>query len=69
MTDAHQHQHQTPGSPLEPAIDAASGKLEWHCSICGISVSPGEEFCQVCAIEASGGEVPDDLEDADADTK
>ncbi len=52
------HVHQTPASPLEPAVDAASGELEPHCSRCGAGVSAGEEFCQICAIEASGGELP-----------
>jgi hypothetical protein len=52
------HVHQTPASPLEPAVDADSGRLERHCSRCGADVPAGEEFCQICAIEASGGELP-----------
>jgi hypothetical protein len=58
----HDHDHQTPGSPLEPAVDAQTGKLEPHCSRCGIDISGGDEFCQVCALEASGGELPPDME-------
>ena len=54
----HDHHHQTPASPLEPAVDALTGKLESHCSRCGIDVGAGEDFCQVCAIEASGGDLP-----------
>ncbi|HET6496925.1 MAG TPA: hypothetical protein VFH61_16345 [Thermoleophilia bacterium] len=63
MNDQHahehqQHRHQTPDSALEPAVDALTGKLESHCSRCGIDVGAGEDFCQVCAIEASGGDLP-----------
>lgn len=54
----HGHEHQTPHSPLEPAVDAETGKLELSCSRCGADVAPGEEFCQICALEMSGGEVP-----------
>ncbi len=54
MTDAHDHQ--TPGSTEEPGVDAATGKLERHCSQCGAVIEGSDEFCQVCAIEASGGE-------------
>lgn len=56
------HEHQTPGSPLEPAVDARTGKLEPHCSSCGASLLPGEDFCRVCALEADGGESPLDDE-------
>ena len=52
----HEHDHQTPGSTEEPGVDAGSGKLEQHCSQCGSLISGGDEFCQVCAIEYSGGE-------------
>ncbi len=54
----HDHDHQTPASPLEPAVDAATGRLERHCSSCGIDISTGDELCQICAVEASGGELP-----------
>jgi predicted amidophosphoribosyltransferase len=56
--DDHDHDHQTPGSPLEPAVDARSGQLERHCSQCGALIEGSHEFCQVCALEASGGELP-----------
>jgi hypothetical protein len=56
----HEHDHQTPGSTEEPGVDAGSGKLEHHCSQCGSLIEGSDEFCQVCAIESSGGEVPDD---------
>lgn len=52
------HHHQTPGSIVEPGVDAGSGRLEQHCSQCGVDISGSDEFCQVCAIEVSGGEVP-----------
>jgi len=52
-----QHDHQTPGSPLEPAVDAGSGRLERHCLLCGALIEGSHEFCQVCAIEVSGGGV------------
>lgn len=54
---AEHHDHQTPGSPLEPAVDAGSGRLERHCALCGALIEGSDEFCQVCAIEASGGDV------------
>lgn len=54
------HHHQTPGSTEEPGVDAGSGKLERHCSQCGALLGSSEEFCQVCAIEHSGGEAPDE---------
>jgi hypothetical protein len=57
------HHHQTPHSPLEPAVDAETGRLEINCSRCGAGVSPGEEFCQICALEMSGGELPADDEE------
>ena len=60
MHDSHDHDHQTPGSTVEPGVDAASGKLEAHCSQCGSLIEGSHEFCQACAIESSGGEVPDD---------
>ena len=53
-----EHDHQTPGSSLEPGVDAGSGQLEWHCSQCGALIEGSHEFCQVCALEASGGELP-----------
>ena len=56
----HEHDHQTPGSTEEPGVDAGSGHLEQHCSQCGALIGGSDEFCQVCAIESSGGEVPDD---------
>jgi RNA polymerase subunit RPABC4/transcription elongation factor Spt4 len=56
--DDHEHDHQTPGSDLEPAVDARSGQLERHCSQCGALIEGSHEFCQVCALEASGGELP-----------
>jgi ATP-dependent Lon protease len=56
----HEHDHQTPGSVEEPGVDAGSGRLEQHCSQCGSQIESSDEFCQVCAIEFSGGEVPDD---------
>ncbi|MFA4964537.1 MAG: hypothetical protein WC709_02735 [Thermoleophilia bacterium] len=62
MTDAHDHQ--TPGSSLEPGVDAGSGRLEHHCSQCGVDIEGTADFCQVCAIEVSGGEVSE--EDAGA---
>jgi hypothetical protein len=29
---SEEHNHQTPGSDLEPAVDARGGQLEQHCS-------------------------------------
>jgi ATP-dependent Lon protease len=55
----HEHDHQTPGSTEEPGVDAGSGQLEQHCSQCGGLIEGSGEFCRVCAIEYSGGEVPD----------
>jgi hypothetical protein len=55
---SEEHDHQTQGSSLEPAVDAGGGKLEAHCSQCGVGIEGSDEFCQVCAIEASGDEVP-----------
>jgi ATP-dependent Lon protease len=63
----HEHDHQTPGSTEEPGVDAGSGKLEEHCSQCGSLIESSNEFCQVCAIEYSGGEAPE--EDKAADEK
>ena len=53
-----QHDHQTHGSELEPAVDAGGGRLEQHCSQCGVGIEGSGEFCCVCAIETSGGEAP-----------
>ena len=39
-----------------PAVDAASGQLEKHCSECGALIGGSDEFCQACALEVSGGE-------------
>jgi hypothetical protein len=58
MHDTHDHDHQTPGSTEEPGVDAGSGKLERHCSQCGALIEGSHEFCQTCALEASGGEDP-----------
>ncbi|NLE21320.1 MAG: endopeptidase La [Actinobacteria bacterium] len=58
----HEHDHQTPGSTEEPGVDAGSGTLEKHCSQCGGLIEGSDEFCQVCAIEYSGGEVPENKE-------
>ena len=59
-----EHDHQTPGTSEEPGVDAGTGQLESHCSQCGVDIEGSAEFCQVCAIEASGGEVPPELEKA-----
>jgi len=56
----HDHDHQTPGSTEEPGVDAGSGKLEKHCSQCGALLASSDHFCQVCAIEYSGGEAPEE---------
>jgi hypothetical protein len=56
--DEHHHDHQTPHSPLEPAIDAETGRLEEHCSRCGADISSADELCHICAIEMAGGELP-----------
>jgi hypothetical protein len=56
------HDHQTPGTSLEPGVDAGSGTLERHCSQCGAVIEGSHEFCQVCALEASGGELPPDAD-------
>ena len=53
-----EHDHQTPGSSLEPAVDAGAGRLEHHCSQCGVGIEGSDEFCRVCAVEASGGHEP-----------
>jgi hypothetical protein len=60
---SHDHDHQIPDSSLEPGVDAGTGKLELHCSQCGALVEGSHEFCQVCALEASGGELPPEGED------
>lgn len=63
MTEEHQHHHdhdhQTPGSTEEPGVDAGTGRLEFHCSQCGALVEGSDHLCQVCALEASGGELPE----------
>ena len=56
----HDHDHQTPGSTEEPGVDAGSGVLEKHCSQCGTTLEGSDEFCQVCAVEYSGGEVSEE---------
>jgi predicted amidophosphoribosyltransferase len=63
MHESHEHDHQTPGSTEEPAVDAGSGKLEHHCSQCGSAIEGSDEFCQVCAVEASGGHAPEESEE------
>jgi hypothetical protein len=63
----HEHDHQTPGSTEEPGVDAGSGQLEHHCSQCGSLIEGSDDFCQVCAIEYSGGEVPDDEKASEKD--
>ena len=52
----HEHVHQTPGSKEEPGVDARTGKLEAHCSQCGTLIEGSDEFCQICALEVSGGD-------------
>ena len=59
-----EHNHQTPGSTAEPGVDAGSGQLEHHCSQCGADLESSDEFCQVCAVEASGGDAPPELDEA-----
>lgn len=59
----HEHDHQTPGSTDEPAVDAGSGRLERHCSQCGSAIEGSGEFCRVCAVEASGGVDPEESEE------
>ncbi len=55
----------TPVAPHEhaasesPTVDAASGQLEKHCSACGALIEGSDEYCQACAVEVSGGEMPD----------
>jgi hypothetical protein len=61
---SEEHNHQTPGSDLEPAVDTGGGRLEQHCSQCGVGIEGSHEFCEVCAIEASGGDVPPAADDA-----
>jgi len=41
-----------------PTVDAASGRLEKHCSACGALIEGSDEFCQACALEVSGGQPP-----------
>ncbi len=38
-----------------PGVDAASGQVLKHCSQCGTVIDGSDEFCQVCALEVSGG--------------
>lgn len=52
------HDHQAPGSSLEPGVDTRSGQLERHCSQCGALIEGSDEFCGVCALEMSGGGPP-----------
>ncbi len=54
------HSHQTSGSARELGVDAATGRLETTCSACGATIEVSDELCQVCAIEASGGETASD---------
>lgn len=56
MTE-HQHDHQPTGSDGEPRVDEGSGRLERHCSQCGSLISAMDEYCGMCALEASGGEL------------
>lgn len=49
------HEHAASGTPR---VDAASGQLEKHCSACGALIEGSDEFCQTCAVEVSGGEMP-----------
>lgn len=60
----HEHDHQTPGSSSEPGVDAGSGRLEVHCSQCGSVIEGSDEFCQICALESSGGELPPEADEA-----
>jgi hypothetical protein len=39
-----------------PTVAADSGQLEKHCSACGAVIEGSDAFCQVCALEVSGGE-------------
>ena len=55
-SDPHEHVHQAPGSGDEPGVDTRTGKLEQHCSQCGTMIEGSDEFCQVCALEVSGGD-------------
>lgn len=64
MDHEHEHDHQTPGSTLEPGVDARNGQLEQHCSQCGSLIEGSHEFCQVCALESSGGEPPSENDTA-----
>lgn len=52
------------GSHYDLGVDEDTGRLEHHCSRCGADMPASGEFCQVCAIETGGGEVPSD-DDAD----
>lgn len=50
------HGHETPDAGRKPAVNVGSGKLEHHCSQCGAVIEGSDEYCQLCAIETSGGE-------------
>ncbi len=52
------------GPAKSPAWTPGTGQLESHCSQCGVDIEGSAEFCQVCAIEASGGDVPPELDQA-----
>lgn len=60
---SEEHDHQTPGSEFEPAVDAGGGRLERHCSQCGVAIEGSDEFCGVCAVETSGGHAPPAADD------
>ncbi len=48
-----------PGTHDVACDDDHAAHLE-HCAHCGASLSANSEFCQVCAVAVSGGEVGDD---------
>lgn len=49
-------QFEPPATSEPPLVDESSGKLAQHCTQCGAVIEGSDEFCQVCALEASGGE-------------
>ena len=51
--EPHEHTAST-----QPGVDAGSGKLVHHCAQCGTLIEGSTEYCQVCALEVSGGEAP-----------
>jgi hypothetical protein len=53
--DPEEHVHQIPGSTDEPGVDARTGQMEKHCSQCGALIEGSDDFCQICALEVSGG--------------